>query len=312
MGGARYQGRPVDLVNVDALSAHSGDGRRGADPTDAKFDTAHDSGKPQVTCDGKVSRGLIAFYCGIEGSSRGLDAPSQHVYLTMRLKMHVEAVLFDVDGTLIDSVLAHAKAWHEAFSKHGFEIDVDVIRSQIGKGTDMLVPDLLGDADTAKKLMPLLSKAHGQIFHDKYLPHVRGFPGVADFFSRLRRDGKKLALASSARGEELAQFKKIAGIGDFELPQTSSDDVEKSKPHPDIFQAASKALGGVEPSKCVVVGDSPYDVRAAKRAGMHTVGVLCGGFAEKDLRSAGCDLVYDDIAALYESYGKAGDAALIG
>ncbi len=223
--------------------------------------------------------------------------------------MTVDAVLFDVDGTLIDSVVAHAKAWHEAFLNHGFDIEVDTICAQIGKGTDILVPDLLRDADTAKKLMPALSKDHGRIFHEKYLPHVKGFPGVADFFALLRRDGKKLALASSARGEELAQFKKIAGIGDFELPQTSSDDVEKSKPHPDIFQAASQALGGIEPSRCVVVGDSPYDVLAAKRGGMRTVGVLCGGFAEKDLRSAGCELIYDDIAALYESYRKKHDAA---
>lgn len=225
--------------------------------------------------------------------------------------MNVEAVLFDVDGTLIDSVLSHAKAWHATFLKHGFRVDVESIRLEIGKGADIMVPDLLPNVEVTDELLKALSNEHSKVFQAEHLAHVKGFSGVAELFSRLMRDGKKLALASSAQGEELQHFKKIAGIADFNLPQASSDDVHHSKPHPDIFEEASKVLGGVEASKCVVVGDSPHDVRAARRAGMHVVGVLCGGFPEDMLRSAGCDVIYRDIVDLHASYRERQDSAFI-
>ena len=226
--------------------------------------------------------------------------------------MRVEAVLFDVDGTLIDSVLAHATAWHVAFSKHHFDVDIETIRLEIGKGADIMVPDLLPDVKVTDELLQSLSDAHGKVFHAEHLPHIKGFSGVPELFVHLKRDGKKLVLASSAHGKELAHFKKIAGIADLNLPQASSDDVKHSKPHPDIFQKASKVLGGVEASKCVVVGDSPHDVRAARRAGMHVVGLLCGGFPEEMLRSAGCALIYRDIVALHAGYRDNHDDAFIG
>ncbi|MEA2737676.1 MAG: hypothetical protein QOH05_983 [Acetobacteraceae bacterium] len=212
-----------------------------------------------------------------------------------------EAVIFDVDGTLVDSVDLHARAWQEAFRDFGHDIPFQAIRSQIGKGGDQLMPVFL-----SKPLLEQqgadLEKHRGQIFKDKYLPQVTAFPAVRDLLSRLSRDNKKIALASSAKADELEAYKRIADIEDLVQRQTTSDDAEKSKPHPDIFEAALKQLPGIEPADVIVVGDTPYDATAASGAGMRTIGLLSGGFAEQDLRSAGCVAIYADPADLLRHY----------
>jgi HAD superfamily hydrolase (TIGR01509 family) len=212
-----------------------------------------------------------------------------------------KAVIFDVDGTLVDSVDLHARAWQEAFRDFGHDIPFQAIRSQIGKGGDQLMPVFL-----SKPLLEQqgadLEKHRGQIFKDKYLPQVTAFPAVRDLLSRLSRDNKKIALASSAKADELEAYKRIADIEDLVQRQTTSDDAEKSKPHPDIFEAALKQLPGIEPADVIVVGDTPYDATAASGAGMRTIGLLSGGFAEQDLRSAGCVAIYADPADLLRHY----------
>jgi phosphoglycolate phosphatase-like HAD superfamily hydrolase len=123
-------------------------------------------------------------------------------------------------------------------------------------------------------------------------------------FERLKADGKRIALASSAKGDELQTYKKITGIGDLLETETSSDDAEKSKPHPDIFEAALERLGQISPERVVVIGDTPYDAEAAGKAGLRTIGVLCGGFPEADLRGAGCIAIYRDPADLLGRYDE--------
>ena len=213
----------------------------------------------------------------------------------------VKAVIFDVDGTLVDSVDLHAQAWQDAFRDIGHAIAFDDIRAQIGKGGDQLLPVFLSQAEIADKGEAL--EAHrGEILKDRYLGKIVAFPQARALFQRLIADGRKVALASSAKAPELEHYKKVADITDLIDAETSSDDAERSKPHPDIFEAAMKRLPGLEAGDMIVVGDTPYDAQAAAKAGLRTIGLLCGGFAEEDLRRAGCIAIYRDPADLLARY----------
>lgn len=215
-----------------------------------------------------------------------------------------EAVIFDIDGTLLDSVDLHAQAWQEALQHFGHDIPFSDIRSQIGKGGDQLLPVFLSPEEI-KKIGEDLQKYRSHLFKRKYLPLVKPFPGVRELFQKLKANGQQVALASSAKGDELKEFERIANIEDLVEVETSSADAERSKPHPDIFEAALDRLGKkARRGQAIVVGDSPHDAEAAKRAGVATVGVRCGGFPESALREAGCIAIYDgpeDLSRQYEN-----------
>jgi HAD superfamily hydrolase (TIGR01549 family) len=213
----------------------------------------------------------------------------------------VKAVIFDIDGTLIDSVDLHARAWHEAFAHFGKHFDFERVRYQIGKGGDQLLPVFLSE-DEIEKFGDELTEYRGELFKRDYLPRVVAFPRVRELFERILSEGKRVALASSAKKEELSEYKRIANIEDLVEEEASADDAEKSKPHPDIFEAALEQLGDIEPSDAIVIGDTPYDAEAARKAGVRTIGVLSGGFPEEDLREAGCVRIYKDAADLLANY----------
>lgn len=222
--------------------------------------------------------------------------------------MLVKAVLFDVDGTLVDSVDLHTRAWLDAFREIGHEIPFGEMRAQIGKGGDQLIPVFLPAAELADKAAPLAER-RGAIFRESYLSQVRAFPGAAELVARVDKAGLRTALASSAEDQELAALKRIVGIADGRLDaETSSSDAERSKPFPDIFEAALAQLPGVSPDEAVVIGDTPYDAEAAAGAGMRMIGMLCGGVAEEALVAAGCVAIYRDPAHLLEEY----DSSLLG
>lgn len=214
----------------------------------------------------------------------------------------LRAVIFDVDGTLVDSNDLHARAWQEAFAHFGIDMPFDRVRSQIGKGADQLIPSLL-PADSANKLCDSLSEYRSKLFKEKYLNQVRGFPGTRDLFERILNDQRKIALASSANQEELTRLKQAASIEDLIDTQTSADDADKSKPHPDIVESALQRLK-VHADESVMIGDTPYDAIAASRLHVRTIGVLCGGFPEADLRQAGCIEIYKDPADLLAKYER--------
>jgi HAD superfamily hydrolase (TIGR01509 family) len=215
-----------------------------------------------------------------------------------------KAVIFDIDGTILDSVDLHAKAWQEAFEHFGYSFPFETIRSQIGKGGDQLLPVFLSPEEQKSK-GDEIKEYRGELFKKKYLGQVTPFPGVRDLFLKIKSNGQRNALASSAKGDELGIFAKIAGVDDLLDTSTSSADAEKSKPHPDIFEAALAKLGdSVDRSTAVVVGDSPHDAEAAKRAGLRMVGVLCGGFAEGDLRAAGAESIYSSPKELFERFDE--------
>jgi HAD superfamily hydrolase (TIGR01549 family) len=214
-----------------------------------------------------------------------------------------KAVIFDIDGTLVDSVDLHAKAWQEAFAHFNIHVEYDAIRSQIGKGGDQLMPVFLSEQQL-KELGKQIEEYRGELFKRKYQPQVRPFPAVRELFERIRQDGQQIALASSAKSDEIKIYKKIAHIEDLVQAETSADDVEESKPHPDIFIAAFNKLKNVRREDVVAVGDTPYDTSAAVAAGLKIIGVLCGGFPEPDLRSAGCIAIYLDPADLLAHYSE--------
>lgn len=209
----------------------------------------------------------------------------------------VQNVIFDVDGTLVDSVDEHAEAWRRAFLEFGRDVPFAHVRSQIGKGADQLIPVFFNDEELAQ-FGKELEEHRSQLFLKEFLPKIRAFPKVRELFQRLRKEGVHIALASSAKDEELKQYVKLCRIQGLYEETTSKDEVDKSKPHPDIFQVALKKLGNPEASATVVVGDTPYDALAASKLSLPTVGVLCGGFPAEDLRAAGCRLLVKDPAEL--------------
>jgi HAD superfamily hydrolase (TIGR01549 family) len=215
----------------------------------------------------------------------------------------IEAVIFDIDGTLLDSVDLHAKAWQEALQHFEQDFSYEQVRHEIGKGADQLLPDLL-PPKIVDALGEQIKEYRGELFKRKYLSEVRAFPKVRELFERIRADGKKIALASSAKTDEIVLYKKLANIEDLVDVEASADDAEKSKPHPDIFDATLERLGNIDPARVMVVGDTPHDAKAASKARLLTVGVLCGGFPEAELRAAGCIAIYRDPADLLANYDE--------
>jgi HAD superfamily hydrolase (TIGR01549 family) len=215
----------------------------------------------------------------------------------------IKAIVFDIDGTLVDSVDLHARAWQEAFAHFGKEIPYERVRYQIGKGGDQLMPVFLSKQEL-EAFGEALEKYRGELFKREYLSRVKAFPAVRELFERISRDDKRISLASSAKAEELEVYKKIANIEDLVEEETSKDDVDKSKPHPDIFEAALARLGDPQREQVFVVGDTPYDAEAAGKAGLKTIGFLSGGFPEEDLRAAGCVRIYEGPADLLARYDE--------
>ena len=215
----------------------------------------------------------------------------------------IKAVIFDIDGTLVDSVDLHAQAWKEAFKHYGKDIPFQQVRHQIGKGGDQLMP-VFFSRDELEEFGEEMEEYRSELYRRDFLPRVRPFPKVRELFERIKADDKRIALASSAKKEELAVYKSVARIEDLVEEETSADDADKSKPHPDIFQAALKQLGDVAAAEVVVVGDTPYDAEAAGKLRLRTLGVLAGGFPERELRAAGCIAIYDDPADLLARYDE--------
>ncbi len=213
----------------------------------------------------------------------------------------IKAVIFDIDGTLIDSVDAHAEAWQKAFKEFGREIKFYELRRQVGKGGDTFLPVFLTKREI-EEFGEKVTDRRGEIFKNEFLKDIEPFPQVRELFERIKGDGKQIALASSANADELAEYKKIADIIDLIEEETSADDAKHSKPYPDIFQAALDKLEGVEASEAIIIGDTCYDIEAAAAAKIKSIGVLSGGWVRTELLKTGAVKVYKDAAEILEHY----------
>jgi HAD superfamily hydrolase (TIGR01549 family) len=213
----------------------------------------------------------------------------------------IRAAIFDLDGTLVDSNELHVLAWQETFRHFGKEIPIERLREQIGKGGDQYLPVFLNEQEM-REFGKEVDAYRGEIFKKKYLSQVRAFPKVRELFERSRADGKKIALASSGKEDEVRHYEKLAGIEGLVDSMTTADQVAHSKPKPDVFIAALRTLGTLQPQDAIAIGDTPYDVEAAKKIDLPIIGVLCGGFSETVLRDEGALAIFRDPADLLERY----------
>jgi HAD superfamily hydrolase (TIGR01509 family) len=196
----------------------------------------------------------------------------------------IRAVIFDVDGTLVDSNDQHARAWVESLAEYGYKVPLEQVRPLIGMGGDKVLPILTGlssDEPKARKI----GERRDAIFADKYLPQVRPLPGARDLLLRLKGDGFKLAVASSSAKDLLKRLLNIVGAPDVFEKTASGDDADNSKPDPDIVHAALTALGAA-PDVVAMIGDTPYDVEAARRAKVTPIAVRSGGWNDEDFNGA--------------------------
>jgi HAD superfamily hydrolase (TIGR01509 family) len=204
-------------------------------------------------------------------------------------------------GTIVDSNDFHVEAWDRAFQRFGKHFPVAALREQIGKGSDQYLPVFLS-VDELRKIGKQIDEYRSEIFRKEFLPRVKSFPKVRELFERIKADGKQIALATSSHKDDVKTYTGVARISDLVDCQTSADDTDNSKPAPDVFEAALHALNKPV-SAAIAVGDTRFDVEAAKRIGLETIGLLCGGAAdEATLRKVGAVAVYKDPAHLLENY----------
>lgn len=199
-------------------------------------------------------------------------------------------VIFDVDGTLLDTNYLHVAAWWEAFRERGYDIRCADVHRALGMGSSDLVERVLGQPDSS------VIEAHSRHFAP-YLGRVRPLPGAADLLGATAALGLNVVLATSAKDEEIGLMLDALGARDAIGTVVTSGDVDQAKPEPDIVDRALEE-SGTDPARAVMVGDAVWDMIAARRAGIRGIGLLSGGIAEQELRDAGATETHADAADL--------------
>lgn len=203
----------------------------------------------------------------------------------------LEALILDIDGTLVNSNDLHAKAWQEAFEHYGKRFDYETVRSQIGKGGDLLVPDLL-NAREMREFGEALKKHRKQLYQETYLPMVKPLPFACETLQALHEKKIRMVFASSADADEVAYYTQLLSAEKLIVDSTSTKDAKFSKPSPEIFAAALEHVKAHE-DRTFVVGDTPYDILAAHRCALPVIAVRSGGFPESTLQKA--EFVFTDV-----------------
>ena len=216
----------------------------------------------------------------------------------------LQGVIFDIDGTLVDSNDAHAQSWVDTFAEAGYDVPFDVVRPLIGMGADKLLPKTIGihhDSEEGKKLI----KRRSEIFRKEYLHSLRPLEGSRDLVLRIRSEGLKPIVATSAKDEELKDLLEAAEVADLMEEKATASDAKRSKPDPDIVEAAIEE-SELDPSNLVMIGDTPYDIEAASKAKVRTIAFRSGGWTDEELK--GAVEIYDGPADLLARL----DSSLIG
>jgi HAD superfamily hydrolase (TIGR01509 family) len=216
----------------------------------------------------------------------------------------LKGVIFDIDGTLVDSNDAHAQSWVDTFVEAGYDVPFEAVRPLIGMGADKLLPKTIGirhDSEEGKKLI----KRRSEIFREEYLPRLQPLEGSRALVLQIRADGLKAIVATSAKDEELEGLLRAAEVADLMEEKATASDAKRSKPDPDIVEAAIEE-SGIAPQNLVMIGDTPYDIEAAGRANVRAIAFRSGGWTDEALE--GAVETYDGPADLLAHY----DSSLIG
>ena len=210
-------------------------------------------------------------------------------------RIAIKAVLFDIDGTLIDSNDAHTRAWIQTLQRHGHAVSDTQIRRLIGKGSDKVFAEVLGIASDSA-LAKQITKDRTQLLMSSFIPKLAATPGARLLVQRMRSEGLRLVIASSS-GEELPALRAQAGLADLLDTAVSPDEAEESKPDGDIIEVALRKAG-VQPSEAVMIGDTPYDIAAAKAAGVKCIALRCGGYWDDAALSEAVAIFHDPATLL--------------
>lgn len=213
--------------------------------------------------------------------------------------MSLQAVILDVDGTLVLSNDAHAQAWVEGFAAYGYDVAFDKVRPLIGMGGDQVIPKMVSGLNDQEGDGKAIAEKRKELIMERLGPTLSPTKGARDLVLRMQEDGLKLIIASSATSQELSVLLKAAQVDDLLKEATTSSDAEASKPAPDIVEAALDKLK-MEPSQVLMIGDTPYDIQSAKGAGVELIAVRCGGFDDEELKDA--IAIYDDPADILAHY----------
>lgn len=212
----------------------------------------------------------------------------------------LKAVLFDIDGTLIDSNDAHTQAWLHTLQKHGHSVIYKQMRSLIGKGSDKVFAELLGiDSDSA--LAKQITKDRTQLLLSSFIHNLNPTPGARLLVQRMKSEGLRLVIASSS-GEELPALLTQADLKDLLDTAVSSDEIKDSKPDGDIIEVALRKAG-VQPAEAVMIGDTPYDIAAAKAAGVRCIALRCSGYWD-DAALSEAAAIFDDPLTLLRDWAN--------
>jgi HAD superfamily hydrolase (TIGR01509 family) len=211
-----------------------------------------------------------------------------------------EAALLDVDGTLIDSNYQHALAWYRAFRAHDIVLPVWRIHRAVGMGGDQLVPALAGK-EVDEEQGDAIRDTRDRIYNGELIDEVAPLEGAHDLIVALKERGARVVLASSSPDDEIERYLGLLDARDVVDAWTTKDDVDATKPAPDLVLAALEKAGTRD---AVMVGDTPWDIESARKAGVETVCVITGGWSEQELRDAGAVAVFESAEELCERLGE--------